>query len=226
MGEYNKNMAEPKKYIEYTIKFPSTKERLKRHEEKIESFRKKIDGKRTFTDKLADGINTSFGSVSFFFGNLIFFAVWIGLNVNIIPGVIPFDPFPFGFLTMIVSLEAIFLSIFVLMSQNRQAKIGDLREEVDLQINRIAEKEITKLLQMQAILMKHQGIRIEGDEQLEGMMKAIDTNMIQRELEKEVKKEDQKNAILPIISNSNGENIGNVMKKISNFFENVGGTGV
>lgn len=220
-------MAGDKKHLEYTITFPSTKERLKRHQEKIESFRKKLDETRTFTDKLADDINSSFGSVSFFFGNLIFFIVWIALNINVIPGISPFDPFPFGFLTMIVSLEAIFLSIFVLMSQNRQAKIADLREEIDLQINRIAEKEITKLLQMQAILMKHQGIHIEGDEELEQMMMAVDTNKIQKRLEKDDKLAEQKNnSLLPTIPTPKVESLNTIMKKISNFFEGSAPSGV
>lgn len=213
-------MAEEKKYRQYVIKFPSYKEKLKRHQEKIESFRKKLDEKRTLVDRMADEINETFGSITFFFWNLIFFVIWIGLNIHIIPGVIPFDPYPFGLLTMIVSLEAIFLSVFVLISQNRQARIADLREEIDFQINLISEKEITKLIQMLAILMKHQGIRIEGDEELEQMMQVIDTGHIQKQLENEEKKPASTIlSQLPTIPTPNQKTITNVIKKIGKFLD-------
>lgn len=208
-----------KKRQEYVIKFPSSKERIKRHQEKIESFRKRLDEKRTLVDRMADGINETFGSVSFFVWNFLFFAVWISINLNLIPNVVPFDPYPFGFLTMIVSLEAIFLSVFVLISQNRQARIADLREEIDFQINLIAEKEITKLIQMQAIQMKHQGIKIEGDEELEQMMQNINTAHIQNQLEKEEQKPATILSQLQTISAPNSKTVSNVLKKIGDFLD-------
>lgn len=215
---YNQSMVEKKSH-EYVIKFPSSNERIKRHQEKIESFRKKLDEKRTLVDRMADGINETFGSVSFFVWNFLFFAVWVVVNLNLIPWVTPFDPYPFGFLTMIVSLEAIFLSIFVLISQNRQARIADLREEIDFQINLIAEKEITKLIQMQAIQMKHQGIKIEGDEELEQMMQNINTAHIQNQLEKEEQKPATILSQLQTISTPNSKTVTKVLKKIGEFLD-------
>lgn len=206
---------------EFVIKFPSSKEYFRRNREKIEGFRQKLDRKRKLTEKVADEITEMFGSFSFFFWNGIFFFTWIILNINIIPGVLPFDPYPFGLLTMIVSLEAIFLSIFVLLSQNRQAKIADLREEVNLQIDMIAEKEITKLIQMQVILMKSLGIRIEGDEELEDMMRRIDTGRIQAQLEKEEEKNKTN-----ILHSPSSQTITGVIKRISKFFEIPGKTAV
>lgn len=210
-------MAEQKKYPEYIIKLPSTKERLAQHQEKIESFRKKLDEKRTLVDRIADDISKTFGSISFFFWNAIFFIVWIILNINVINGVVPFDPYPFGLLTMIVSLEAIFLSVFVLISQNRQAQIADLREEIDLQINMIAEKEITKLIHMQAILMKHHGIKIEGDKELEHMMQTIDTQRIQTQLENEEQKPSKQ--ALPFMPTAGVKSINGVIKKITKLLD-------
>ncbi len=212
-------MADDKKYRQYVIKFPSYQEKLKRHREKIESFRKRIDEKRTLVDRMADQINETFGSISFFFWNLIFFAIWITLNTHVFPRIIAFDPYPFGLLTMIVSLEAIFLSVFVLISQNRQARIADLREEIDFQINLIAEKEITKLIQMQAILMKHQGIKIEGDEELEQMMQVIDTTHIQKQLENEEKRPTTILSQFTTISTPHQKTITNVIKKIGKFLD-------
>ncbi|HEX2723275.1 MAG TPA: DUF1003 domain-containing protein, partial [Gemmatimonadaceae bacterium] len=93
---------------------------------------------------------TSFASsTGFFVFHVIAFATWIIWNSGISPFA-KFDPFPFGLLTMIVSLEAIFLSIFVLMSQGRESAIGELREELTLQVNLRIEEEITKTLHLVA----------------------------------------------------------------------------
>jgi uncharacterized membrane protein len=95
-----------------------------------------------------------FGSISFLAVNDIIFAAWIAANNGWIPQITSFDPFPFSLLTTIVSLEAIILAIFVLISLNRTTKVDDLREEIHLQINLISEKEITKVMKMMAILLE------------------------------------------------------------------------
>jgi uncharacterized membrane protein len=85
------------------------------------------------------------GRVLFAVAHAIFFLVWIVGNGGWLP-VKPFDPYPFGLLTVIVSLEAIFLSTFVLISQNQQARLADRRAKVDLQINVLTEQETTRIL--------------------------------------------------------------------------------
>lgn len=95
-----------------------------------------------------------FGSMTFLGIDLVWFLVWIILNRGFMPDLKPFDQFPFGLLTMSVSLEVIFLSRIVLISQNHSAKIDDLREEIELQINTIAEEEITKMMELQVLLLK------------------------------------------------------------------------
>ena len=74
--------------------------------------------------------------------------MWITLNVGLVASVPIFDPYPFSFLTLVVSLEAIFLSIFVLMSQNRAARLADRRAHLDLQVDLLAERELTVMLHM------------------------------------------------------------------------------
>jgi CRP/FNR family transcriptional regulator, cyclic AMP receptor protein len=101
------------------------------------------DEKLTVGQRIADVIAEFSGSIPFLVLNAIFFAVW--LVVNAFP-VIAFDPYPFGLLTMIVSLEAIFLSIFVLVSQNRQADKDRIRNELDYQVNLKAELGVSVLL--------------------------------------------------------------------------------
>jgi uncharacterized membrane protein len=84
------------------------------------------------------------------------FTGWILANVGLVPGVAPFDPYPFSFLTLVVSLEAIFLAIFVLMSQNRAARLADRRAHLDLQVDLLAERELTVMLHMlRALCAKH-----------------------------------------------------------------------
>jgi uncharacterized membrane protein len=101
------------------------------------------DEKLTLGQRLADIIADFSGSLPFLFINAAFFLFWLVWNA--IPA-IAFDPFPFGLLTMIVSLEAIFLSIFVLVSQNRQAYKDRIRNELDYQVNLKAELGVSTLL--------------------------------------------------------------------------------
>jgi uncharacterized membrane protein len=99
----------------------------------------------TTVQKIADWIANFSGSLPFLTLNALLFLVWIVLNMNVIPGVAAFDPFPFGLLTMWVSLEAIFLSIFVLISQNRQAEKDRVRADIEYDVNLKAELEIAHL---------------------------------------------------------------------------------
>lgn len=152
----------------------------------VQSFRAKADAKRTLSDKFADKLTAVFGTVFFLGLNALWFLSWIVVNMGLIPGIEPFDPFPFGLLTMIVSLEAIFLAIIVLISQNRAEKIAELREEVDLQINSIAETEITKTIKMLGLLLEKNGIKLE-DPEIADMAQPIRSSDIERMLEKQLK---------------------------------------
>ena len=98
---------------------------------------------QTIQDIWADRITAFSGSMAFVYLHALVFAIWI--VINLIQDKKGFDPFPFGLLTLIVSLEAIFLSTFVMLSQNRQAKQADLRAELDYEINVKAEKEVEEI---------------------------------------------------------------------------------
>ena len=90
-------------------------------------------------DRVADAITTFAGSLNFVYLHSVWFGVWILLNVGLLGAALEFDKFPFGLLTMIVSLEAIFLSTFVMVSQNRQAERSDIRSQLDFETNLRAE---------------------------------------------------------------------------------------
>ncbi|MEO8610244.1 MAG: DUF1003 domain-containing protein [Chloroflexota bacterium] len=112
-----------------------------------------------FGERLSDFLTLLAGDIRFVYFNFFWFAIWMVLNTNIIPGVIPFDPFPFGLLTMIVSLEAIFLSLFVLISQNRGAAREKVRNDIEYDVNIKAELEIrdlhNRVEDLQQILLGH-----------------------------------------------------------------------
>lgn len=152
----------------------------------IKSFQAQANANRTLPEKIADVITAKSGSMAFLFLNVIWFSVWIVINLGWIPSIEPFDPFPFGLLTMVVSLEAIILAIVVLISQNRAGSIADVRGESDLQMDTITEHELTKLLQMVATLQEKQGIDTSKDEELQEMLKPIDIQKIESEMEKEM----------------------------------------
>jgi uncharacterized membrane protein len=131
-------------------------------------------------------MTAKFGSVAFLTINVAWFAFWIIINLDLIPGIKPFDPFPFGLLTMVVSLEAIVLAIVVLISQNRGARLADLREEIDLQVDIITEDEITKLMKMMSLFLKKQGIDTSSDEELQQMLEPTNLSNIEEVLGQQV----------------------------------------
>jgi len=150
--------------------------------ERIQSIKSKMDRKRGWADKLADYLTGSFGTMWFFNFNALWFLVWMFVNTGLIPGVYAFDPYPYGLLTMVVSLEAIFLSIIVLMSQNRAAHIADFREEIDLHINVRAEEEITKMLVILDQVRDHLGLPVEDDKELILMKQKTNIDVLEDEL--------------------------------------------
>src|SRR3990167_11311915 len=147
----------------------------------IKSYEAKALKKRSFAVRFADDLTSLFGSIPFLILNGVIFFIWILINIGKIPGVPAFDPFPFSMLTTLVSLEAIILTLIVLMSQNRSSLISSLREEMDMQVNLIAEREITKSLKLLKALLDQKGIKIK-DRELEEMLKEIDTSYMEREL--------------------------------------------
>jgi uncharacterized membrane protein len=120
-------------------------------------------------------------STGFFVFHAIAFTIWIVWNLGI-AGLPQFDPFPYGLLTMIVSLEAIFLSIFVLMTQGRESAIAELREEMTLQVNLRIEEEVTKTLQLVAGIYTRLGHRIGEDPELRQMLQPLDPAEIEHDL--------------------------------------------
>lgn len=156
---------------------------------KIIAFKAKMDAQRSWFDRMVDYLTKWFGSVEFLILNVCFFVAWMVVNRGTVPMIEIFDPFPHNLLTTVVSLEAIFLSIIVLMSQNRTSHVDDLREELDLRINIQAEEEITKMLRMINEIHVHLGLRKkhEHDKELKQMEQKTNIAKITEELAHEIK---------------------------------------
>jgi uncharacterized membrane protein len=103
-----------------------------------------VEDKRTTVMKLADWIADFSGSLPFLFIHIVIFAVWIGFN-SLAPERSRFDAYPYGFLTLVVSLEAIILSVFVLLSQNRQVAREKVRSDIEYDVNLKAEMQIAHM---------------------------------------------------------------------------------
>jgi uncharacterized membrane protein len=143
-------------------------------------------GEQTRMQVVADWLTTLASSTAFFLFHVIAFAAWLLWNSPFF-GLPKFDPFPFGLLTMIVSLEAIFLSIFVLMSQGRESRIGELREELTLQVNLRVEEEITKTLHLVAGLYNRLGLTLGNDPDLKEMLQPLDPKKMELEVTEQIR---------------------------------------
>lgn len=131
----------------------------------IIQLRLKADRERSLQDRIADIITAYSGRMLFVYGHIGWFSLWILLNTGRL-GVPPFDPFPYGLLTMVVSLEAIFLSTFVLLSQNRLSNEVEHRANLGLQIGLLTEHELTRVLQMLDAIQGKMGIKNDAGSEL------------------------------------------------------------
>jgi uncharacterized membrane protein len=113
---------------------------------------------RSLSERIAGAFMRAAGTASFAVAHVVWFVAWVAINAGLVPRIKAFDPFPFNLLTMIVSLEAIFLSIWILISQNQMTRQADRRAHLDLQINLLAEQESTATLRVVNRIAKHLGV--------------------------------------------------------------------
>ena len=137
---------------------------------------------RSWSDKIAVFITDTFGSIAFLNCCILIFMVWILWNTSLLPGLRPFDKFPFPALEMGVSIFAIILSVSVLISQNREGKLEKTRQQVEFEVNVRAENEITKILNMLHEMQKKMGID-SHDNELEVMKEDIDLHRLHQQLD-------------------------------------------
>ena len=144
---------------------PALSKVIERNIRTIIHLRLKAARERSVQDRLADAITAFSGRMVFAYVHIVWFGVWILLNTGRV-GVPAFDPFPYGLLTMVVSLEAIFLSTFVLISQNRLSAETEHRADLALHIGLLTEHELTRVLQMLDAIQDKMGIENHADSEL------------------------------------------------------------
>lgn len=137
-------------------------------------------------ETLADRITAFTGSMLFVYLHLVIYAVWIGWNL--IPGIPHFDP-SFVILAMEASVEAIFLSTFVLISQNRAQAATDKRDDLDLHINLLAEHELTRLIEMVAAIAQKLEVRTGTEQEVAEITKDVAPEVVLKEIEKQNRKD-------------------------------------
>jgi uncharacterized membrane protein len=136
------------------------------------------------TNLLAGAITRFCGSMPFVWVHAIFFTVWILWNT-----VLPFkriDPYPFSFLTLVVSLEAIFLSTFIMISENRQEKVAERRNHLDLQINLLSEQENTKMLEILSKIAAKLDVDASNDPSVAVLKQATKPESLVKQIDKSI----------------------------------------
>jgi uncharacterized membrane protein len=147
---------------------------------------------RTWADRLADGIAGFTGTIWFVALHLAWFGLWVLINTGSVPMITPFDRYPFQLLCMLVSLEAVLLATFVLIKQNRMGYLSDRRDHLDLQINLLTEREVTRLLRLTQqiadrlhLQRQHLDSELSKDTEVEGLMQTLDRKLQRDEPETE-----------------------------------------
>ena len=142
---------------------------------------------RSRAERFSEWITSTAGRGPVLVGHLVWFAGWAAVNTGLVPGVRPFDAFPFPLLTTFVSLEAIFLALFVLASQNRLATQADKRAHLDLQIDLLAEREMTVVLQLLQDIARQVGVaNVASLPQIEELAKETDVHQLTSKLDDEL----------------------------------------
>jgi len=129
-----------------------------------------------WSDRVSDAISAFAGSLLFVLCHVILFTAWASWNA-LAPAALRFDPYPYGLLTFIVSLEGVLIATFVLIKQNRMAKQTDQRDHLDLQVNLLAEQEMTVMLRMLRRISERLGIESDGAEEARTQKLTEETNV-------------------------------------------------
>ena len=152
----------------------------------VTSMETALEQNRTVVDRIADLIGGFSGSMTFVGIHVLWFIFWFLINTGVVPGVKRFDPYPFILLAMIVSVEGVLLSTFVLMKQNRMQKRIDIRDQLNLQIDLLSEKEVTKSLQLLRAICSKLDVDVKGDAELEEMANITSVDLLAKQVQTEL----------------------------------------
>ena len=175
-----------RRLTKYTIRTGSVEHLTQRNIEVVRKLEEAANQERTTSERIARMVARFCGSMTFVWVHVIGFAAWIALNL--VPSVRHIDPFPFTFLTFIVSLEAIFLSTFILISQNIDTRLSERRNHLDLQINLLSEQENTKMLMMLQVIAEKVGAQIEPDDDVTVLAQETELEKVVAQIEEREEK--------------------------------------
>ena len=161
---------------------PGLKPVLERNIRVMQVRRNEDERRATLQDRVAQAITDFTGSMKFVYLHLAAFGFWILANLDWVPAVQPWDP-SFVVLAMVASVEAIFLSTFVLISQNRISAAADRRADLDLQISLLTEHEVTKLVEIVTEMANKMGLQVEGDPELDEIQQDVAPEAVLDEIE-------------------------------------------
>jgi|ERR1700722_4901247 uncharacterized membrane protein len=157
------------------------------HESHIDSIVKQEEEalqRRSWSERLADEVGAFAGSLLFVSFHSTVLIAWVLVNSGKVPGMLPFDPYPFSLLGVIVSVEAVVLSSFILMRQNRMMRRGERRDHLNLQVDLLSEKEITKVLQMVTAICGQMGLKhVLADQEIRELSQPTSIESISQSLE-------------------------------------------
>jgi uncharacterized membrane protein len=157
----------------------------RRNVERIQALESQEHEKAKPSDRVADAIANFSGSIAFVWITVLLIGGWIGANM-LLPRRDRLDPFPFPLLTLVLSIEAIFLSIFILMSQNRAARVSDKRSHLDLQLTLLSEQENTKMLLMLEQIGKAVGATESSDPEVAVLEQATQPEALSRQIDQAI----------------------------------------
>lgn len=163
---------------------PSYWRRLRRQKQEILSVRADAVRRRTPLERLLAAVARRLAHPAFFAAEAALHLVWVALNAGWVAGVRPWDPYPFPLLAGIDSMQALGIALLILMHQERDARVAELREETELQVALHDERETTKLLRMMRELHDALGVRgAERNEELDEMSEPLDPQRLRESLE-------------------------------------------
>jgi uncharacterized membrane protein len=155
---------------------------LERNIRALQLRRQREEREASAEERVAEAITRFTGSMRFVYLHLALFGFWVAANLGWVPGVPAWDP-SFVVLAMVASVEAIFLSTFVLISQNRMAAAADKRADLDLQVSLLAEHEVTKLATLVAGIAERLGVTTEADAEVEEIARDVAPEAVLDEIE-------------------------------------------
>ena len=162
---------------------------LRRTIEALRRWREEEEAEASFEERVASAMTRFTGSMRFVYLHALVYGLWIVANLGWVPGVDPWDP-TFVILAMIASVEAIFLSTFILITQNRMAAAESRRAELDVQISLLAEAEITKLVELVSEIAERMGVPEAGEPDVEEMKRMVAPEAVLDAIDESLESED------------------------------------